>query len=85
MRAERNPNQSNHDHWADTRVVLDLLVESHPAQWALHELSRAVSPSAEACTGEEPSSIGIEDALQALYGAGLVHRVGQFAFASRGG
>jgi hypothetical protein len=74
---------SGQDHWAEHRVVLDLLVSSHPALWTMAELGRAISSSDEACKADEASLAGVEDALQDLYGAGLVHRVGQFAFASR--
>lgn len=69
--------------WAEHRVVLDLLVNSHPAPWSMSELTRAICLSDEARTGEEPSGVDVEDALNDLYGAGLVHRFGQFAFATR--
>jgi hypothetical protein len=70
---------------------------SHPAQagaaragrlrpagfWSLAELDRFLAPSQEARTGEQPSPARVEDAVADLYAAGLVHRIGQYVFATR--
>jgi Fe2+ or Zn2+ uptake regulation protein len=83
MQAQRNHAPHIADPWTAHRAVLDLLIEHHPAAWSTAELARELAPRAEVTSGKEPSTATVEDALAHLYGAGLVHRVGQFAFASR--
>jgi len=83
MRDQRICDPPIHDPWMEQRVVLDLLVESHPTLWSVQELARAICSAREAKAGGEPSTATVEDALQDLYGAGLVHRSGDFAFATR--
>jgi hypothetical protein len=65
------------------QAVLGLIVYDHEGLWSLSELDRTLQASAEARTGDEPSRAQTEDVVQQLYAAGLVHRVGQFVFATR--
>jgi hypothetical protein len=83
MRDQRIGDVSICDPWVDHRVVLDLLVSSHPTLWTVGELARTICSSAEAKRAEGPGEAAVEDALQELYGFGLVNRSGQFAFATR--
>ena len=83
MREQRITDVPERDSWADQRVMLDLLVQSHPTLWSVAELARAVCSSKVARRGEELGTSAIEDALQDLFGAGLVHRSGDFVFATR--
>lgn len=83
MRDQRIGDASICDPWVEHRVVLDLLVNSHPMLWTTPELARAICSSAEAKRADGPGEAAIEDALQELYGFGLVNRSGQFAFATR--
>jgi hypothetical protein len=68
---------------ATKAAVFGLVVAEHPALWTLSELDRCLKPSSEAASVEEPSRHRTEDAVAELYAAGLLHRVGQFVFASR--
>lgn len=83
MQAQRNHAPHIDDPWTAHRAVLDLLIEHHPAAWTASELARELASHSEATSGDEPSTATVEDALAHLYGAGLVHRLGQLAFASR--
>lgn len=65
------------------QAVLGLIVYDHQGLWSLSELDRSLQASAEARTGDEPSRARTEDIVQQLYAAGLLHRVGQFVFATR--
>lgn len=65
------------------QAVLGLIVYDHEGLWSLSELDRSLQASAEARTGDDPSRARIEDVVQQLYAAGLVHRLGQFVFATR--
>lgn len=56
------------------RAVLDLLTIDHPGHWSIAELARTVTP-------RNPS--GTEDAVASLHAAGLLHRCGEFVFATR--
>ena len=58
-----------------------LLEEDGPALWSLTELDRTLTASSRAKAPAIDHSI--EDAVEDLYAAGLVHRVGQFVFATR--
>lgn len=60
-------------HDALAQAILALLIEDHAGLWSLHELERTMAPTTSGDT---------EEAVQALHGAGLVHRVGEFVFAS---
>ena len=59
------------------------MVCDHPGLWTLAELDRSLQPSSETPTGSEPNRSDIEDAVEDLYAAGLVHRLGQYVFATR--
>ena len=65
------------------QAVLGLIVYDHPGLWSLSELDRSLQASVEARTGDEPVRARTEDVVQQLYAAGLLHRVGQFVFATR--
>lgn len=64
------------------RALLDLLVEEHQGLWSLDELDRHLQPS-EVTRGANDPSVDTEDAIQQLADAGLAHRIGPFAFATR--
>ncbi len=58
-------------------AILALLIDDHPGLWHVAELERSLSsPHAERSTDTE-------DALASLYADGLVHRTGEFVFATR--
>jgi predicted transcriptional regulator with HTH domain len=61
------------------QAVLELLLEQHPAQLSISELSSELS--------SDPSSFAeqdaIENAVRELVGVGLVHRHGGFVFPTR--
>lgn len=59
------------------RALLDLLVVEHQGIWSIEELDRHLRPSRATCGSDT------EDALQELCDAGLAHRFGLYAFASR--
>ncbi len=65
------------------QALLDLLVHDHPGLWSLHELSRSLTSSSQTSGGDEPPTHDTEDAIERLWAAGLIHRVGQFVFATR--
>ena len=60
--------------------VLYVLVDEHPALLSVDELAREFARSS---TDRQTARICIEDAVAELAGNGLVHRLGEFAFASR--
>jgi hypothetical protein len=64
-------------------ALLGLLIEDHGGLWSLAELSRSLTSSGQAVGGCEPSCHETEDAVERLYAAGLIHRIGQFVFATR--
>jgi hypothetical protein len=64
-------------------ALLDLLLVDHPGLWSLSELSRSLSSSSQAVDGHEPATHETEDAIERLFAAGLIHRIGSFVFASR--
>ena len=65
------------------QALLGLLVQGHTGIWTLAELDRQLCPSSETEPGSEPSRIDVEDAVEDLHAAGLLHRLGTFVFASR--
>ncbi len=65
------------------QALLGLLVCDHTGLWSLIELDRALHPSSETPTGQEPIRAAVEDAVEELYGAGLVHRIGHYVCATR--
>jgi hypothetical protein len=62
--------------------LLDLLVEEHPALYAIDELDRLL-----ASPGQDPQQerFLLEEAVKILVGDGLAHLLDQFAFASHAG
>jgi hypothetical protein len=79
-----NPGITPGDHEdALDRALLDLLVHDHPGLWSLSELSRLLTSSTQTAGANEPPVHEAEDAIERLYAAGLIHRVGQFVFATR--
>ena len=65
-----NPNLDD----ALAQALLALLTEDHAGLWSLDELDKTLTPGAKHRT---------EEAVQTLYGAGLVHRVGDLVCATR--
>ena len=63
-------------------ALLGLLIHDHDGLWSLPELARSLTSSAQA-SGDGPPTHETEDAIERLYAAGLIHRVGGFVFASR--
>jgi hypothetical protein len=61
-------------HDALAQAILALLTEDHPGRWSLDELDRTLTPDDADRTAE---------AVADLHGAGLVHRCGEFVFATR--
>ncbi len=59
--------------------VLDFLVTNHPALFSVEEIIREYAGRDD----PEMARIYVEEALISLVSYGLVHRVGEFAFASR--
>jgi hypothetical protein len=64
-------------------ALLGLLIHDHPGLWSLTELNRSLTSSSQTVSGNEPPTHDTEDAVERLYAAGLIHRVGQFVFATR--
>jgi hypothetical protein len=58
-------------------AILGLLIDDHPTLWSVAELDRSLTPP-----GSSRSS-STEDALASLYADGLIHRCGDFVFATR--
>lgn len=65
------------------QAILGLLTHDHPGLWSLSELDRSLTSSGKTQPGAEPPRAPTEDAIEQLYAAGLIHRVGQFVFATR--
>jgi hypothetical protein len=65
------------------QAILALLVDDHPGLWSLSELDRSLTSSGQTPLGAEPPRHVTEDVVEALYEAGLLHRIGQFVFATR--
>lgn len=71
MHAHPNPEP------ALAEAILGLLVDDHPGHWSVAELERTLTaPDADPSTRTE-------DALALLYADGLIHRTGEFVFATR--
>ncbi len=64
-------------------ALLGLLVHDHPGLWSLAELSRSLTSSSQAVGGAEPPMHEAEDAVERLYAAGLLGRIGQYVFATQ--
>jgi aryl-alcohol dehydrogenase-like predicted oxidoreductase len=83
MRDQRIPGPEPDDPDTLKQALLGLLVCDYPSLWTLTELDRQLQPSSATPPGAEPSRIATEDALEDLYAAGLVHRLGVYVFATR--
>ena len=70
-----NPNPDPIQH-----ALMGLLLEDRTL-WSLAELHRSLTPA----NGDTPTKVApaIEDAVEDLYAAGLVHRIGNYVFATR--
>jgi hypothetical protein len=64
------------------QALLGLLIHDHPGLWSLTELSRSLTSSAQTTGGDEPPTHETEDAVERLYAAGLLGRIGQYVFAT---
>jgi hypothetical protein len=64
-------------------ALLGLLIHDDTALWSIAELNRSLTSSAQAAGTIEPPAHETEDAIERLHAAGLIHRVGQFVFATR--
>ena len=81
----RNPNPGCSPDSAEDSLdeaLLGLLVDDYPGLWSLTELNRSLTSSSQAAA-DEPPSHDTEDAIERLYAAGLIHRIGQYVFATR--
>lgn len=65
------------------QAILGLLIDDHPGLSSLAELDRSLTSSGRTSPGAEPPRHVTEDAVEQLYAAGLIHRIGQFVFATR--
>jgi HD-like signal output (HDOD) protein len=65
------------------QALLGLVCEDHQPLWSLAELDRTLAPSDAARSGTDPGHADVEDAVADLYAAGLIHRIGDFVFATR--
>ena len=64
-------------------ALLGLLVHDHPGLWSLGELARSLTSSAQTAAGCEPPIHDVEDAVERLYAAGLLGRIGSYVFATQ--
>ena len=83
MRDQRTPGSEPDDPDHLKQALLGLLVDDHPSLWSLAELDRSLCPSSQTEPGCEPDRVDVEDAVEDLYAAGLLHRLGTYVFASR--
>ncbi len=83
MRDQRIPGSEPGDPHTLKQALLGLLLEDRPVLWTLAELDRQLHPSSETEPGSQPDTIDVEDAVEDLYAAGLLHRLGTFVFATR--
>jgi hypothetical protein len=65
------------------QALLGLLVHDHTGLWSLAELDRALHSSSDTPPGQEPNTAAVEDAVEDLYAAGLLHRIGHYVCATR--
>jgi len=72
MQHETNRSPADEDDQADTAVLGLLLSPDEHGLWSVEEVERAM--------GERIATV---DALARLHGAGLIHRFGEFVFATR--
>jgi hypothetical protein len=75
---DRNPAHPNADDAKTERVVLALLLEEHPGQLTIPELSRTLNADPGFDTDD-----AVERAVRELVGAGLLHCEGAFIVPTR--
>ena len=63
--------------------LLVLLVHDNPGLWSIAELCRSLTSSAQTAASGEVETCDTEDAIERLYAAGLIHRIGTYVFATR--
>ena len=83
MRSQRIPGDSPDDPHTLKQALLGLLLEDRPVLWTLTELDRQLHLSSDTDPGHTPDTIDVEDAVEDLYAAGLLHRFGSYVFATR--
>ena len=83
MRDQRIPGSEPDDPSSLKQALLGLLVQDHTGLWTLTELDRQLHPSSDTEAGATPDTVDVEDAIEDLYAAGLIHRLGMFVFATR--
>jgi hypothetical protein len=83
MHAHRIPAAPAPDPVNLKQALLALVVSEHAGLWSLAELDRHLNPSSATPPGEEPTRAATEDAVEDLYAAGLLHRIGQYVCATR--
>ena len=64
-------------------ALLGLLIDDHSGLWSIAELNRSLTSSSQTSGGDEPPTHDTEDAIECLYAAGLIHRIGTYVFATR--
>ena len=64
-------------------ALLGLLIDDHPGLWSVGELCRSLTSSSQTAASGEIETCDTEDAIERLYAAGLIHRIGGFVFATR--
>ncbi len=64
-------------------ALLGLLIHDHPGLWSIAELCRSLTSSAQTAATGEIETHDTEDAIERLFAAGLIHRVGTYVFATR--
>ncbi|HEY6780795.1 MAG TPA: hypothetical protein VI111_07570 [Thermoleophilaceae bacterium] len=64
-------------------ALLGLLIHDHSGLWSITELSRSLTSSAQTAGGGALPIHDTEDAIERLYAAGLIHRIGNYVFATR--
>jgi hypothetical protein len=87
MTAPRPETQEREPPMPDEQPILDPACEEAQAEWAVlnllidsdHQRPRSV----EEIIRERGSRIDTLDAIDRLYGTGLIHRIGEFIFATR--
>jgi hypothetical protein len=83
----RNPNPAAASGCAAEESVdealFSLLIHDHLGLWSIGELSRSLTSSSQAAASGEVETCDTEDAIERLYAAGLIHRIGIYVFATR--
>ncbi len=80
MRTQRIPgHEPDTDPTTLEQALLGLLLVDHAGLWSTTELTRSLIPS----SGAGPDATDVEDALEDLYAAGLIHRLDSYVFATR--